>query len=99
MTSSAQSRTDQGSRRMSAVEAAREASAQLSELVGREPYAVTSLRPSDDGWTADVEVTEIERVPDTASVMATYHVELDREGRLMAYDQTKRYSRGQTERR
>ncbi|MFD4543215.1 gas vesicle protein [Streptomyces bauhiniae] len=95
MTSSAQGRTDKGSPRMSAVEAAREASAQLAELVGRRPYAVTSLRAGDEGWAVDVEVTEIERIPDTASVMATYHVELDREGRLMAYEQTKRYSRGQ----
>jgi hypothetical protein len=46
-----------------------------------------------------VEVTEIEKVPDTMSVMASYRVALDPEGRLVGYERTRRYARGQIDRR
>lgn len=45
-----------------------------------------------------VEVTEIERIPDTASVMATYRVELDSRGELLSYQQTQRYAKGRVDR-
>ncbi|MEV6262664.1 gas vesicle protein [Streptomyces sp. NPDC051784] len=86
-------------RRLTAAEAMREASGQLAELVGTSPHAVTSVQANGEGWVADVEMTEIERIPDTSSVMATYRVELDGHGRLMGYEQTKRFSKGQIDRR
>ncbi|RAJ72756.1 gas vesicle protein GvpO [Streptomyces sp. PsTaAH-137] len=46
-----------------------------------------------------MEVTEIERIPDTASVMTTYRVDLDGDGQLLGYEQTQRYSKGQIDRR
>ncbi|MER5950302.1 gas vesicle protein [Streptomyces sp. NPDC001904] len=79
--------------------ALRAAAIQLSELTGREPHSVSSLQPAGDGWTAHVEVTEIERIPDTASVMTTYRVDLDSDGQLLGYEQTQRYSKGQIDRR
>ncbi|MFJ4002441.1 gas vesicle protein [Streptomyces sp. NPDC090023] len=77
----------------------RQASAQLSGLLQREVGAVSAVKATDDGWMADVEVVEVEKVPDTMSVMASYRVELDQRGRLMAYERVRRYARGQIDRR
>ncbi|MFJ3583349.1 gas vesicle protein [Streptomyces sp. NPDC090127] len=79
--------------------AMRRASAQLSELLRCEPGSVSAVKATEDGWSADVEVVELEKIPDTMSVMATYHVALDAEGRLVAYERTRRYARGQIDRR
>ncbi|MFD5875894.1 gas vesicle protein [Streptomyces sp. NPDC060322] len=87
------------STKITARSALRSAATQLTELTGREPHSVSSLQPSGGGWTAHVEVTEIERVPDTASVMATYRVDLDEAGELLGYERTHRYSKGQIDRR
>lgn len=75
------------------------ASRQLAELLQCEPGSVSALKATDEGWCADVEVVEIERVPDTMSVMASYRVSLDAEGRLVAYERQRRYARGQIDRR
>jgi len=86
-------------RKPDAAEAIRSAAEQLQSLLGRVPDSVSAVRPTDDGWEADVEVLELERVPDTTSVMATYRVTLDKEGDLVAYERTRRYTRGQIDRR
>jgi hypothetical protein len=76
----------------------RKAAEQLAELLGTAPDSVTALQPHEDGWRADVEVMEIQRVPDTTSVMATYRVTLDSHGQLLGYERTRRYARGQIDR-
>ncbi|MCH6159418.1 gas vesicle protein [Streptomyces sp. M600PL45_2] len=75
------------------------AAGQLAELLQREPASVSSLKASGDGWTADIEVVEVERVPDTTSVMASYRVQLDGQGNLLGYERTRRYARGQIDQR
>ncbi|MGW3659584.1 gas vesicle protein GvpO [Streptomyces sp. NPDC005151] len=79
--------------------AMRAAAEQLQELLGRPPESVSALKPTEDGWEADVEVLELERIPETTSVMATYRVTLDKEGDLVAYERKRRYTRGQIDRR
>lgn len=76
----------------------RYAAQQLTELLGRTPESVSALKPIEDGWQADVEVVELERVPETTSVIASYRVTLDKEGELMAYERIRRYTRGQIDR-
>ncbi|MCX4791188.1 gas vesicle protein [Streptomyces sp. NBC_01221] len=88
----------QTSRRVSAPRAIRYAAEQLQELLGRAPESVSALKPTEDGWQADVEVLELERVPGTTSVMASYRVMLDKEGELVAYERIRRYTRGQIDR-
>ncbi|MFJ1581274.1 gas vesicle protein [Streptomyces sp. NPDC088182] len=78
--------------------AMRKAVGQLAELLQREPGSVSTLKATDDGWTADVEVVEIEKIPDTTSVMASYRVSLGDQGRLVGYERIRRYSRGQVDR-
>lgn len=83
---------------MSAPQAMRYAAEQLEELLGRSPESVSAVQPTEDGWKAQVEVMELERIPETTSVMASYRVTLDQDGELMAYEQTRRYARGQIDR-
>ncbi|QEV49429.1 gas vesicle protein [Streptomyces vinaceus] len=84
--------------RPGAAAAMRAAAEQLAELLGRFPESVSSLKPTEDGWVAQVEVVELERIPDTTSVMASYRVALDEEGELISYERTRRYSRGMIDR-
>ncbi|MGA5406804.1 gas vesicle protein [Streptomyces lavendulocolor] len=91
--------TSRRPRRMSAPKAMRSAAQQLEELLGRPPESISALRPTDDGWEAEVEVLELERIPETTSVLASYRVTLDAEGELMAYERVRRYTRGQIDRR
>ncbi|MGV9246779.1 gas vesicle protein GvpO [Streptomyces sp. NPDC003710] len=84
--------------RVPAPQAMRNAARQLSELLGRAPQSVSSLKPTPDGWEALVEVVELERIPDTSSVMASYKVVLDPAGQLMAYERARRYTRAQVDR-
>ncbi|KIF01882.1 gas vesicle protein [Streptomyces sp. RSD-27] len=81
-----------------AAAALRAAAEQLAELLGRPPESVSSVKPTEDGWEAVVEVVELERIPDTTSVMASYTVALDEEGELISYERTRRYSRGMVDR-
>ncbi|MEU7642568.1 gas vesicle protein GvpO [Streptomyces sp. NPDC039016] len=86
-------------RRVSVARAMRCAAQQLQELLGRAPEMVSAVKPTEDGWQADVEVLELARVPSTTSVLATYRVALDEEGELVAYERIRRYTRGQIDRR
>ncbi|MET9855560.1 gas vesicle protein [Streptomyces sp. NPDC006450] len=82
-----------------AAAAMRAAAGQLSELLGRTPESVASLKPTEDGgWEAQVEVVELERIPDSTSVLASYRVNLDEDGELISYERTRRYSRGMIDR-
>ncbi|MFG2225097.1 gas vesicle protein [Streptomyces sp. NPDC048644] len=89
--------TKRAARRVSAPRAMRYAVEQLQELLGRAPESVSAMNPTEDGWQADVEVLELERVPGTTSVMASYRVTLDEEGELVAYQRIRRYTRGQVD--
>ncbi|MEU2020743.1 gas vesicle protein [Streptomyces sp. NPDC016469] len=89
----------QDDERVDAPTAMRQAAAQLREMLQCEPDSVSAVKATENGWSADVEVVELERVPDTMSVMASYRVELDARGRLMSYERMHRYARGQIDRR
>jgi hypothetical protein len=52
------------------------------------------VRRDGDGWSVLVDVIELERVPSTTSVMATYRVDLDRSGELTGFERLRRFSRG-----
>jgi hypothetical protein len=75
---------------------AQEAAAQLSELTGHEVEAVTALERTDDGWTVQVEVVELRRIPSTTDVLAIYDIQVDGHGDLQGYRRVDRYSRGDT---
>lgn len=79
-------------------EAVTEAVRQFTDLTGRESESVTGVRGTDDGgWSVLVDVVELERVPSSTSVMATYRVDTDASGRLRGYERLRRYNRGATD--
>jgi hypothetical protein len=52
------------------------------------------VRREEDGWSVLVDVVELERVPSTTSVMATYRVEIDSNGDVTGYERLRRFTRG-----
>jgi len=75
----------------------RQARAQLAELTGLSAESVSSFEQTEDGWTLEVEVLEVERVPDTMSLLASYQVDLDAQGRLTGYRRLRRYERARAD--
>ena len=69
---------------------------QLHELTGYETVSVSGLTQTDEGWVLAVDVVELRRVPDTASVLATYRVTTDDAGDVASYERLHRYNRGRT---
>ncbi|KNB52286.1 gas vesicle protein GvpO [Streptomyces caatingaensis] len=70
---------------------------QLAELAGLRPGSVSGFERTPEGWTVEIEVEEIPRVPETTSVMGLYVVTLDRGGALTGYRRARRYERGRTD--
>ncbi|POX50873.1 gas vesicle protein [Streptomyces sp. Ru71] len=85
--------------RLTPMEVLRNARAQLAELTGMNPESVSSFEQTEDGWSLEVEVLELARVPDTMSLMASYQVDLDPEGQLTGYRKVRRYERGRADAR
>ena len=75
-----------------AVRAARE---QLRQLHGADAESISSFERVEDGWRVTLEVVELRRIPETTDVMASYAVELDRHGDLVAYERVRRYQRSE----
>ena len=67
---------------------------QFAELTQLEPVGATGVRRDGEGWSVLVDVVELERVPSTTSVMATYRVDLDGNGDLCGYERLRRFVRG-----
>lgn len=87
----------ESSQRISPSRIAMQAAAELLELTGKEPEGITGLERSDDGWTVQVEVVEMRRIPNTTDVLAIYEIDADDRGSLMGYRRIRRYSRGSSE--
>lgn len=73
---------------------AAEAARQLLELTGRDIEGVTGFQRTEDGWTVEVEVLEVRRIPDTTDVLALYEVTVDDDGEMEGYRRLRRYTRG-----
>ncbi|MDW8804938.1 gas vesicle protein [Streptomyces scabiei] len=83
--------------RPSPMQVLRHARTQLAELTGMAPESVSSFEQTEGGWTLEVEVLEIARVPDTMSLLASYRVELGPRGELTGYRRVRRYERGRAD--
>ena len=67
---------------------------QFAGLTRLEPVAATGVRREQDGWSVLVDVVELERIPATTNVMATYRVDVDATGALSGYERLRRFTRG-----
>jgi hypothetical protein len=72
---------------------------QLRDLRGVEAESVSSIRPTANGWRIGLEVVELHRIPESTDVLATYEVELDRDGALITFERAGRYHRSEADRR
>ena len=89
---------DEPAVKLTAAGAIRAAVAEFRTLTGREPEGVTGVRKvADGGWSVLVDVVELERIPATTSVLATYRVDVDAGGELLACERLRRYTRGTTD--
>lgn len=70
---------------------------ELEALVGCPAEGVTAIRRVEDGWTAMVDVLELERVPETTDVLASYEVTFDADGEVTGYRRIRRFQRSQVE--
>ena len=77
-----------------APEIAEIATRDIAQLTGKKPLGATSVMPTDDGWTVEVEVVEDRRIPSSTDMLAIYEVVLDLDGELLSYRRTRRYIRG-----
>ncbi|MBL7496593.1 gas vesicle protein [Frankia sp. CNm7] len=75
----------------------RSALGQFAQLTGQEPERVSGVRPADDGWSVLIDVVELERIPSTTSVLATYRADVDADGNLCGYERLRRFVRGATD--
>lgn len=86
-----------GSGRPSASKAALSGASQLADLTGKEFEGIVGISKADDsgeGWTVQVEVLEMRRIPATTDVLALYELEVDGSGDLNGYKRVARYVRG-----
>jgi hypothetical protein len=88
---------DRAAGRPGPMEVLRQARAQFRELTGLTAESVSSLERTEDGWTIEIEVLELSRVPDTMSLLASYQVELSVDGELAGYRRVRRYERGRAD--
>ncbi|HEV7177143.1 MAG TPA: gas vesicle protein [Solirubrobacteraceae bacterium] len=68
---------------------------QLEEMIGRPVSAVLGFEPNENGWQITLEVVELERIPDTTSILGCYRAYLDEDGELTEYRRIRRYNRSQ----
>ena len=87
-----------GDRRDGVGAVVRSALVQFNDVTGQQAVAASGLRKDGDGWSVLVEVVELERIPDTTSVMATYRVDIDAQGELTGFERLRRYTRGAVDR-
>jgi hypothetical protein len=83
--------------RMSAKELTMVAKETVADLTGFPPESVSGFQWDGESWLVTVDVCELERIPSTTDVMATYVVQLDEHGGIVGYKRTRRFIRGHAE--
>src|SRR3954447_1124123 len=83
------------SSRLGAQDAVALAKTQLLEMTGKPCESVSGLNRTREGWKIQLDVVELERIPHSTDIMASYQVELDQRGELMRYERLARYYRNQ----
>lgn len=70
---------------------------QMATFTGHDADSVSGMEPAEDGWQFRVEIIELERIPQSTSVLASYEVQADHDGNVIAYHRTRRYCRNQAD--
>jgi Gas vesicle synthesis protein GvpO len=91
------SRSGRRNGRVDVARVTKAALSQLAEITGRQADTVSALERTDDGWRAEIELVELERIPASTNILATYEVVLDDDGGLIGYRRLRRYYRNAAE--
>jgi Gas vesicle synthesis protein GvpO len=88
---------DDGSKRkkLGVRQVAQRAGGELEQLLGRPVSSVLGVQKDDGNWNVTLEIIEVDRIPETTSIMGVYRVVLDEDGDVLEYTRTRRYHRGQ----
>jgi len=84
-------------RRSGAADVVRTAMEQIMAATGRPADTVSAVERTDDGWRVEVEIVELERVPATTNILATYELRLDDDHSLLGFRRLRRYYRNAAE--
>ncbi|WP_083914029.1 gas vesicle protein GvpO [Nocardia concava] len=82
-----------GDDRLSAASAAAAGIRVIADLTGQSVLGATGVRPTDSGWSVEVEVLEETHIPSSADVLALYRLELSESGDLLSYSRIRRGQR------
>jgi hypothetical protein len=85
---------DNGAGALTAGEASKAALREVAQLTANRPEGITEVSQTDDGWTVGVEVVEVERIPSSTDILATYKITIGADGDMVSYRRIKRYARG-----
>jgi hypothetical protein len=69
----------------------------LEDVIGARAESVSGLSRTEGGWKVTLDVVELERVPRSTDVLASYEVELDENGDLVGYRRMSRFFRNQVD--
>jgi hypothetical protein len=75
----------------------RTARSAFEETAGRRVESVSSVTRDDEGWRLAFEVVELERIPDSTSLLGSYEVLADGDGNLVGYERVRRYHRNRAD--
>ena len=66
---------------------------QVADVTGRRVETVSGLHRDGDGWIVTVEVLELERIPNTMDLLATYELQISDDGDVLGFERRRRYHR------
>ena len=82
----------------SPAEVARLAREQIEELFGKPVESISGIaRDGTRGWIVTAELVELERIPDTTTLLGSYEAKLDADGELVEARRLRRYPRNQAD--
>ena len=67
----------------------------FGDLTSLPVESVSRVERADDGWLVNFEVVELERIPRLTDLLASYEVDVDPTGNLLAWRRMRRYTRKQ----
>ena len=68
---------------------------ELRALTGHDVDSVSAVRSDDEGWRITFELVELERIPQSTSVLGTYETRVNRNGSVVEFERRRRYYRNQ----
>jgi hypothetical protein len=66
---------------------------QVADVTGHDVETISGFHRDGDGWVVTVEVLELERVPNTMDLLATYAVTITDDGDVLGFERRRRYHR------